>query len=283
MFAVALALFLLAILAVLALSALTSTINPRRRAESARRFAAAAGVPLTPELAADVAQRLLRRDWFDLAGRLVAVTVLLLPWSWLGPGLTLLSLLAALGGARVLAQLTEIRRAAGRGARVTHLVPPRITDYVRPAALAGVRVVALLPGLLAVIWLAGVRRPVPPVPPTVAEPGDAGLVLAVAAVATGSLLLAEAAARLVLRLRRVAGTAAELALDDAFRVSALRDLSVLPLVLGVGGAFLLGTPLGLDVPLPGYAAAALAATAIGVEAARGRAWRHRLHPELSAR
>ena len=285
MYAWAFVLFVLGIGVVSGLSALTSMLNPRRREETTRRFAAAAGVRLTPELAADVTRRLLWRDCFDMAGRVAAVIVLLLPGSWLGFGRTLLALVALLGGARLVAQLTEVRRAAARGARVTHLVPPRLTDYLQPMAVACVRTVALLPVGLAVLRFAGpTRRALAPTESLLSRRADDRSALGFAAVAAGTLLLAEVAARLVLRLRRVAGTPAELALDDAFRVSALRDLAVLPLLVGVAGSFWVGALLGEpQLPWAGIGAVTLTAVGIGAEATRAHAWRRRLHPELAAR
>jgi hypothetical protein len=289
MFVVVLVVYVLALVLVVGLGAATTAVNPRRRAAAAQRFAAGAGVELTPELATDVARRLARRDWFDVVGRLAGVLAIFVLGGVLGVGGLFFGLLAGLGGARGLAQLTEVRRATARGARVTHLLAPRLTDYVRPVAVFCVRAVALLPVGLAVLWYAAPERTQPPE----GNPGNGRTVLAVAGVTLISLLIAEVGAWLVLRLRRVAGTPAELALDDAFRVSALRDLSVLPMVLGVFGSLLLGGLLETAVfpdssgPagawLAGGGAGVLAALAIGVESARARTWRRRLHPELTPR
>jgi hypothetical protein len=287
MFAVAVVAYLLAIVFVIGLGAAATTVNPRRRAAAARAFAENAGVELTPELAADVTRRLVRRDRYDTVGRLVGALAILVFGGVLGPAGTFFGLLAGFGGARGLAQLTEIRRAAARGARVTHLRTPRLTDYVGPVPVLCVRAVAVLPVALAVVWFATAQESVP-----AGYPGNDRTMLAIAGVAAASLLISEIGAWLVLRLRRVAGALAELALDDAFRVSALRDLAVPPMVLGVFGSFLVGGALPHDASgrlawlgslLPGFAALALAAVAIGLESARSRRWRRRLHPELTPR
>jgi hypothetical protein len=290
MLVVVLVVYVLVLTLVVGLGAATTAVNPRRRAAAAQRFAAGAGVELTPELAADVARRLARRDWFDVVGRLAGVLAIFVFGGVLGVGGLFFGLLAGLGGARGLAQLTEVRRAAAHGARVTHLVAPRLTDYVRPVAVFCVRAVALLPVGLAALWFAA---PESARSPEDHLPGNGRTALAAAGVTLASLLIAEVGARLVLRLRRVAGTPAELALDDAFRVSALRDLAVLPMVLGVFGSFLQGSLLQDSIfpdwsgpPgswLAGTGAIGLAAVAIGVESARARTWRRRLHPELAPR
>jgi hypothetical protein len=288
-FVLALVGYLLALGLVIGLGAMATTVNPRRRAAAAERFAAAAGVRLTPELAADLTRRLLRRDRFDLAGRVLGALAIFVFGGVLGLAGIFFGLLAGLGGARGLAQLTEVRRAAARGARVTHLVTPRLTDYVRPVAVLCVRAVALAPAVLAVLWFGGGTRAAEPDTGAVLS-GNDRTVLATAGVAAASLLIAEIGARLVLRLRRVAGSPAELALDDALRVSALRDLAVLPLVLGVFGSFLIGASLPADISsrlswlgslAPGVVVTVLAAVALGVETARARAWRRRLHPETT--
>jgi hypothetical protein len=285
--------YLLALLLVIGLGAATTAVNPRRRAAAARAFAAGAEVELTPpELAADVSRRLLRRDRFDVAGRVAGVLAIVPLGHLLGVGGLFFGLLAGLGGARALAALTEVRRPAGHGARVTHLLPPRLTDYVRPVAVWCVRVVVLLPVGLAVLWrIASSHSYLPPADVLSSARANGGLVLGTAAVALASWLVAELGARQLLRLRRVAGTPAELALDDAFRVSALRDLAVLPLAVGGFGSVLLaGEVEAAIVPdyigLPWAAAAVtgtLAAVAIGVESVRSRRWRRRLHPELAPR
>jgi hypothetical protein len=279
-------LFLVGIGVVVGLTALTSTLNPKRRAAAAGRFAAAAGVPLTPELSADVVRRLRRRDLLDLGARVVAVALLLLPVRGLNAGAALVAMLAALGGGRTLAHLTEVRRAAAGQARVTHLVPPRLTGYLRPVAVYCVRAVALLPVALAAGWFLGPARQQFADDPyrldAVASDDRAALIMA--GLAAASLLLTESAARLVLRMRRVAGNPAELTLDDAFRVSALRDLAVLPVVLGVAGSFAIGSLLAPDQP-PwfGLLAVGLVAVAVAAEASRRRAWVGQVHPQGAAR
>jgi hypothetical protein len=75
---VALLLFLLVPALIIALGARLTTVNPRRRPAAAGRFAARVGVELTPELAADVTRRLVRRDRFDVAGRVVGVLAIVL-------------------------------------------------------------------------------------------------------------------------------------------------------------------------------------------------------------
>ncbi|MEN3359018.1 MAG: hypothetical protein V7637_3000 [Mycobacteriales bacterium] len=282
---VALLLFLLVPALIIALGARLTTVNPRRRPAAAGRFAARVGVELTPELAADVTRRLVRRDRFDVAGRVVGVLAIVLAGG-AGPTGVLFGLFVWLGGGRAMAHLTEARRASRDRTRVAHLIQPRLTDYVRPAALACVRAAVLIPLVLTGLWplarhthaLAGARW----------FPIRDRLVVVTAAVVLAAWLMAEVTAWLVLRQRRVAGSPAELALDDAFRASTLHDLAVLPMGLGVYGSLAVGTeiehvlPAGwpgwLGGPQPTVAALGLVLAAIVIEAVRAPAWRRRLYP-----
>lgn len=280
------ALLVLVPMLIIALGACLTTLNPHRRPVAAERFAARAGVELTPELAADVTRRLLRRDRFDVAGRVVGVLAVVF-CGGLGAAGILAGLFVWLGGGRALGHLTEARRAARGGTRVTHLVRPRLTDYVRPVSLGCTRAAALMPLGLGALWLLALQGH--PVAGTRWLPVRDHFMVLTVAVVLAAWLLSEATARLVLRQRQIAGSPAELALDDAFRASTLHDLAVLPMALGVYGCLVGGTelehvlPAGwpgwLGGPAPTLLAIGLVVTAIVVEAARAPAQRRRLHPE----
>ncbi|HVQ89957.1 MAG TPA: hypothetical protein VMU51_02875 [Mycobacteriales bacterium] len=194
-----LALFMLVPALIIALGARLTTINPRRRPAAARRLAARAGVELTPELAVDVTRRLVRRDRFDLAGRIVGVLAIVLSGGT-GPIGILFGLFVWLGGGRALAHLTEARAVARDRTRVTHLVRPRLTDYVRPLALACARAAALVPIGLAALWTLPLgRHPVPAgFPPWWWQLRNRQVVIT-ATVVLVAWLLAEIIARLVPR------------------------------------------------------------------------------------
>jgi hypothetical protein len=262
-------------------------LRRRYRPRVVERFAAAAGLTLTPELTAEVTRRLVRRARCDLAGRVIGVAVfaaLKAPFGIFGGALV------GMAAGRVAAQVAEARRAVSGGARVTHLVAPRLTDYVHPLSAICAHAVVLLPLPPAVVWLVELRRITPSAEGYAgAHDRTAPALLAATCVVT---LCAEAAAQLTLRLRRVAASTDELALDDALRVTTLRDLALLPQVVALYAtvafdAVLSNLPLGpagrLWWAVPFWVAVALALVGLGTERFAPRRWRRRLYPAASPR
>jgi hypothetical protein len=244
---------------------------------------AAAGLdPDDPALRAEAETRLRRRRRYDLVGRLTGLAAGLVPagsgWT---SGLGVFWLLAGAVAGRFVAQVVEVRRAAAGGIRVTHLLRPGLPGYARPASIALVHLVALTPALLALAWFTH-PKPVDDLSYRY-PPATDGHVLAVVGTSLGALALTWAAALVVLGLRRVAGSPAALALDDAFRLATLRDLAVIPLAAGITGALELGSVLSsqptsgwLGSPAPSALAAAVALAAIVVDLAGRPRWQ-RLH------
>lgn len=274
--------------------ALWAQVGPRPFSDWHRRnahtFARRMRIPLTADLADEVAGRFLRRRRWGLIGvavlGAVSVAVRL-------PGDAFIGLLGGLAVGRCVAQAVEARRAVAGGARVTHLLAPRLTDYVGTVSVVCVHLVALLPVGLGLVWFAA------PLHATVPQQGLGAywpaldrVVVGVAAAPLAALLFADIAGWLVLRLRRAAGTPAELAVDDAFRVTTLRDLAVLPVLAGLYGTATLGSALNhvlpsgplawLGSPAPGVVALALALAVSLSEIVTYTQWRRRLHPELVA-
>jgi hypothetical protein len=275
--------------------ALRVGLRPRksdRRAREARGFARSRDLPLTPELEAELAGRLRRRMICELTGIALAIAVFV-GFGVSGGGIYF-GWLAGLAVGRCGAQAVEARRAMAGGARVTHLLAPRLADYVHPLSVLCVHVIALLPVGLGLVWFtAPARSAVPQDGPAASWPALDWVVAGAMAVPLAALLFADLGAWLVVRLRRVAATPVELALDDAFRATTLRDLAGLPVLSGLLGASTMGSALNhvlpagplawLGSPMPSVLALGMAVVAISVELATVQRWRRRLHPELEPR
>jgi hypothetical protein len=234
--------------------------------------------PADPDLVTEAAGRLARRRRYDLLGRVLGVVVGTVA-DHAGIGGFVLGLLGGAALGRFAGQVVEVRRSVAGGARVTHLLRPGLADYARPASVLLVHVVALTPVAMAAVWFGHE----PPARVDVYHPATDGIVLGLAGSSLGALAVAWAAALVVLSLRRVAGSPAALALDDAFRLSTLRDLAVLPLAAGPSSALLLGGALHhlsgtgwLGSPGPSVLCAVLALAAIVIDLVGRPRWQ-RLH------
>lgn len=258
-------------------------LSRRHRSRVVADFARRTGLSLTPELTAEVTRRLVRRARCDLAGRAVGAVVFAAVHA---PGGIVTGALVGMAVGRVAAQVIEAGRAVSGGARVTHLVVPGLTDYLHPLSVVCAHLVGLLPLPLAAVWLVELRRVTLPVEDQAPTHDRYAVAAVVAACVAG--VGAEVAGQLTLRLRRVAGSVGELALDDALRVTTLRDLALLPQVLAIYACLALSgalsqLPLGrlawLGSPVPTWIAVGLALVALGVERTAPRRWQRRLHPE----
>lgn len=200
----------------------------RRRAES---FARRAGLPVvTPEL--------VRRVRFVVAGTvlgLVATTRLDL---WLVPAYAGLALGAV-------ADAVSRPGPPPGTPRVAHATSTRLRDYV-PAWLLGVAVAtAALGPLLALLWVLA--------PPTEERlewytPASGTSVGGLALASAAGLAASFGLARVVVRRRQPAGTPDELAVDDALRAEAVRDVLQVTTVVSFAVVWVLSVALtGPDV------------------------------------
>jgi hypothetical protein len=182
-------------------------LGPRSwRWHQARAYGRRVGLPVVD---GPVVARLARRHRFVLGG--VAVGALASPW------LNLAAVWVGLAAGAVADQLTAPAPAAGP--RVAHATSTRLDDYVPRWVLGAAAAAATCVPVLAVCWLVAPRTPRHLDPRMLTGAGAVGLVV----VAVGGLAISLALARLVVRRPQAAGTATELALDDAYRAQAVRD------------------------------------------------------------
>jgi hypothetical protein len=132
--------------------------------------------------------------------------------------------------------------------RVAHPTGTAVTDYVQAWLLVAVAAAACCAPLLALLWWVAPRGPAPPGSTDTSDAQVAGLVAVAAAGLAGSLLLA----RFLVGRRQRAGSAADLATDDAFRAQAVRDALQLTAALSVAVAFALAAALQ-DGDVTGFA------------------------------
>jgi hypothetical protein len=250
----------------------------RRVRRAAGRFARRAGLPAGSEPA--LAGRVVRRRRFVLAG--IAVGLLA---AGAVDQLWFAALYAGLAAGAVADRLTQPAMPPGTP-RVAHATNTRVTDYVPRWLLGAVAVAAAAVPTLAVLWLVAPR--------TERNLGDpelsGGLVLALVLLTLAALLASRWLARVIVERRVAAGSAADLAIDDALRAQAVRDALHLSAATSVLAAYAVSAGLveqdvdgvlrrvGGWFPLVLLAALAVVGTAHEVRGPRH--WRSRLHPEL---
>lgn len=197
------------------------------RAES---FARRAGLPeVTPELV----RRVGRRRRFVVAGTVLGLVAT-------GPlDLFLVPVYAGLALGAVADAVTRPGPPPG-SPRVAHATSTRLRDYVPPWLLAVVVAAATSAPALAVLWVAAPRTG-EPMDGVTRLPGTTvgWLVLA----ATAGLAVSLALARAVVRRPQPAGSAAELAVDDALRAQAVRDVLHLTAVVSFAVGWVLSMGL----------------------------------------
>jgi hypothetical protein len=202
----------------------------RREHQRAVGFAARTGLPA--DVGPDLVHRVVRRQRFVLAG----------------VGLGVLASMAANGSVALIWVGLAVGALADQLAtpavpddtpRVAHTAGIRLTDYV-PGWLLGAVVAAFACSpLLALLWVLAPRGGPDADVPGTSGTEVAGLVAVAAAGLAGSLLLA----RFMVRRRQRAGSAAELAIDDAFRAQAVRDALHLTAATSLAVAFALSLAL----------------------------------------
>jgi hypothetical protein len=186
------------------------------RRAAVQRFARRSGLP--PSTVDEVATgRIVRRDRIALAG-----VILTLPAGQylLDQGLVFSSIAIGYVGLALAALVGHLTfRPAPDGPRVAHATSRTLTAYV-PPWLPGVAVAgAAMTVALLVAWALTPRMDVP------ISPTDGGAVptLLLGAAVVAALAVSLWAARLVAGGRQVAGTAEQLAVDDALRAQTVRD------------------------------------------------------------
>lgn len=222
-------------LAVAVLLVLVLVLLVRRRSDDGRRSAAAfarrAGLPeVTPELV----RRVRRRRRFVVAGTLLGLLAT-------GPlDLFLVPVYAGLALGAVADAVTRPGPPPGTP-RVAHAASTRLGDYVPPWLLGAAFGPALCLPLLALLWLLAPHDPEMPMTgiPTLSGPEVAWLLAGTAAGVAASALLA----RVVVRRPQPAGSPAELAVDDALRAQAVRDVLQVTAVASFAAGWVLSVGL----------------------------------------
>lgn len=225
----------LAVAGLLVLVVLAVVLRPGRDDRRAESFARRAGLPeVTPELV----RRVARRRRFVVAGTLLgfAATAVV--------DLSLVPVYAGLALGAVADAVSRPGPPPGTP-RVAHATGTRLTDYVPPWLLgAAVTAAACMP-LLALVWLVAPHDDGQPVSavPTLSGAGVGWLLAGTAAGLAGSVALA----RVVVRRPQPAGSPAELAVADALRAQAVRDVLHVTAVV----SFVVGWVLSLALMEPG--------------------------------
>jgi hypothetical protein len=248
-----------------------SLTSARGRQRRAAAFARRAGLPgVTPELT----HRVGRRWRFVVAGTLLGLAVTPFAGQWLVPVYAGLALGA-------LADVITRPGPPPGSPRVAHAASTRLRDYV-PAWLVGVAAgAAAAAPLLALLWVLTPRT-------GAARDGITGAGVAWLVLAAGAgLAVSLGLARAVVRRRQPAGSPAELAIDDALRAQAVRDVLQVTAVT----SFAVGWALSMALIEPDVAGVArlvggayplvmllgIAVVGVAHEATRGaRCWRRRL-------
>ncbi|GAB3403315.1 hypothetical protein GCM10027515_14100 [Schumannella luteola] len=231
------------------------------RARNADAYARRLGLAIPPQMQQLIERRLARRGRAAgvgvLLGAVAAVPVALLTpegesrWAHLVPAAGVFALVASVVAA--VAALV-LRERPGEGMRVARSTEVRLDDYVAPFELNFQRAVVALGLLGALVGIFAVA-----LQPTLLTTSGAfiatGLVGLVAAVAF------EVIARRLVDAPQPAGSPAELAWNDALRTLGIRDLMLVPSMMGTFSAF--GALLVLVVPgstsaLPGQLGAGIA-------------------------
>lgn len=239
-------------LVVLALALLLLGAFPGRARRRAASFARRAGLPeVTPELV----RRVTRRHRFVVAGAALGLAVPV--------DLYLVPVYAGLALGAVADAVTRPGPAPGTP-RVAHATSTRLRDYV-PAWLLGVAAAgAAVAPVLALVWAfasrsAGRAAEFTPTPGT-----TVGLLV----LASGAgLATSVGLARLVVRRPQPAGSPDELAVDDALRGQAVRDVLQVTAVVSFAAVLLLSTALtepGLADPVRRLGSACPLAMLVGL-------------------
>jgi hypothetical protein len=218
---------LLAILALFSyrLGALGTGPEERRHAAAVgRRF----GLPADAVDRAFV-RRVARRQRFVQTGVLVGLAVTMLVNAWFVP------LYAGLAIGAVADQLATPRLPPDTP-RVAHATDARLRAYVPEWLLAAAVLAALCAPALALLWAAAPTTEPRELHPEVSTIGTVALALASLAGLAVSLGLA----RFVVRRPQAAGSAADLAVDDAFRAQAVRDALHVTAVVSFATSWVLG-------------------------------------------
>ena len=266
-------------LAVAGLLVLVLVVLVGRRSQGRERraasFARRAGLPeVTPELV----RRVGRRRRFVVTGTVLGLIAT-------GPlDLFLVPVYAGLALGAVADAVTRPGPPPGTP-RVAHAASTRLGDYVPPWLLGAAFGPAVSLPLLALLWLLAPHDPEMPMAgiPTLSGAEVGWLLAGTAAGVAASALLA----RVVVRRPQPAGSPAELAVDDALRAQAVRDVLHLTAVVSFAAGWVLSAALaepdvtGVTRRVGGYFPVVffLGIIAVGFvhEAAGGpRHWRRRL-------
>lgn len=200
----------------------------RRRRRRAATFARRAGLPaVSPELV----RRVARRQRFVFAGAVLGLAACALVDLWLIP------VYAGLALGAVADAVSRPGPAPG-APRVAHTTSSRLRDYVPAWLLGATAAAAGCPLVLALLWLFAPQAARDPMDVSPVPDSPVGwLVLAAAAGLAGSL----AVARVIVGRRQPAGTPDELAVDDALRAQAVRDVLQVSAVVSLAVTWLLAT------------------------------------------
>ena len=191
-------------------------LGPGSRRAAVLRFARRSGLP-ADTVGEGAAARVIRRARVALGGVILALPAGQylfdqgLVFSAIATGYVGLAVAALVG------HLTE--RPAADGPRVAHATSRGVTAYVPPWLLGAAAAGAAMTLSLLVAWALTPRTDAP------IEPAGGGAVptLLLGLAVVGALAVSLWAARVVAGGRQVAGTAEELALDDALRAQTVRD------------------------------------------------------------